>query len=148
MAEQPDNRMASRLEAMEQSLREMWDHINRQANTRREVDRNSSEIVGLWSFVRRIEGEEGGGTGGLMWVTLSRDGGDDGNQSSAPDYTYTATGLDGTELGTTLTPLVGRPAGAAVAASYGIGYANTAGTFVLGHAFEIPRTVPCNEQPT
>jgi hypothetical protein len=79
--------------------------------------------------------------GQIFEVTLSSPSG-----SSTAGYSYTATDLNGTALGTGLTPFRAWPLAninIATAATTGCGYYNTSGTFVLKYADEILTTEPC-----
>jgi hypothetical protein len=60
-----------------------------------------------------------------------------GSQTTAPTYTYTMKVLDGeTELGTALSPRVGRRFGKFVAATDGEAYVKSDGTYGLWQAYE------------
>jgi hypothetical protein len=84
-----------------------------------------------------------GATTGVIPVSLSTDGGTNGDASTAPSYTYTVTPIGGGDpITTTASPQVARPDGTATAASYGLGY-YTGGTFHLLYAFEIPGSGSC-----
>ena len=79
----------------------------------------------------------------LIGVKLTMDSGYDGDASTAASYTYTATSISGTTLGSSLSPVRPRPYGTMTAATDGIGYWTTDGTFVLQDAYEYPGSSSC-----
>lgn len=103
---------------------------------RRDVDPDTGDT--LWVIIAG-----GSPPGTLIAVSLSSDGGAIGTQTTASTWTYTATDINGTSLGSMLSPLVARPNGRLNAASYGQGYYNSSGTFVLQYAFEVEGTGGC-----
>lgn len=93
-----------------------------------------------WAIVRL----GGGGGSGLFPVTVSQTGGSAGTDAAKCSFTYTATDLDGNQLGTVMSPTWARPAlGAMVAATKGVGYYDAAGAFVLYQVDEVPDVVSC-----
>lgn len=88
---------------------------------------------------------------GLFPVALARDGGSNGDESTAATYTYHVTGLlEIIEL-PGVSPVVARPIGFLIDATWGLGYyaprvdGQPPGSedFVLLYAFEIPDTDAC-----
>lgn len=80
----------------------------------------------------------------LIRVNLSQTGGSDGDNTSAPTYTYTVTTRDGTQLLTGASPELARPSGAVFPATFGEAYFNDDGDAVLWRAHEMPETVECD----
>lgn len=81
--------------------------------------------------------------GVLFAVTLTQTGGTQGDASTQPSYTYTATDLAGNQLGTDLAPQFSRALGAHNSASHGVGYFDASGDFVLVSTDERPQTAEC-----
>lgn len=82
---------------------------------------------------------------GLFPVTLSQTGGSAGSDTTQCTFTYTATSLDGVQLGTSLSPDKPRASlGAYVAATKGVGYFASDGTFTLAEAYEAPDPEACS----
>lgn len=81
--------------------------------------------------------------GGLIRVVLSSPSGSNGTKTTAASYTYTVKDLEGISFGAGYAPEKSRPNGAVTAATQGIGYFNTSGTFVLYEAYELPGTGVC-----
>lgn len=84
--------------------------------------------------------------GSMFAVTVSSDGGDDGDKTTPPSYTYTVTTLDGANtLGTTMTPQ--RPwANGSIAdpGTLGSGYFDNSGTFQLYEVLFAYNTGACS----
>jgi hypothetical protein len=76
-------------------------------------------------------------------VTLSTDGGTDGNSSTAPTYTYTVTALNGETLGTTIGVDWTRQNGTFAAATKGVAYYTSAGALVLAESNEVRTVTAC-----
>ena len=100
------------------------------------------------------------GTSGVLWglvdlasalprgvtfaVILTQDGGQGGDSATKASWTYTADTLDGTELGTGLSPKNKRPSvGQVLKANFGTGYYDTNGDFVLAWANEVAEQAEC-----
>jgi hypothetical protein len=81
--------------------------------------------------------------GDLFRVNLTQTGGANGTTSAAPTYTYTATDLNGLQLGTGLSPEFRYMFGTHAVATIGTGYFNSTGTFVHCQAFELKTTAVC-----
>lgn len=75
-----------------------------------------------------------------VFVTLSSPSGSNGNQTTAPNWTYTVATIAGDSLGAGFSPTQGRCNGSFAAATRGMGYFDNTGTFVLVLAFETPGT--------
>lgn len=76
-------------------------------------------------------------------VDLTKDDGDDGDQTKAPTYKYTARSL-GQLVGKKMSPLAGRCWGTFTPATKGIAYIDQTGTGQLLVAFEVPSTEVCD----
>jgi hypothetical protein len=86
--------------------------------------------------------------GVTFYVGLASTGGSNGTSTSGPTYVYTATDLNGTVLGTGLSPAWGRPFGKVTAAAMkGLGYTPVGGGFILLQANEIADTSACPATP-
>jgi hypothetical protein len=86
-----------------------------------------------------------GGGQGLIPVILADDGmGSNGTASVAATYAYNVTDEDGNALGTSMSPeddrIICRTTGPATT---GFGFYDSAGTFHLKHADEVPETIEC-----
>lgn len=88
----------------------------------------------------------GGGPARIFPVNLVSDGGDSGDETGPATWTYTVSTLSGSELGTTMSPQKRLP-GALNAGSFGLGYYNEAGTFVLWDTNETVQTTECTTPP-
>lgn len=83
--------------------------------------------------------------GSTFVVNLEQTGGANGDQTTAPTWTYTVTNLLGRELGTVVSPQRPRTAGLFTAATKGYGYYDEDHAFQLAEAWETPDTWACEE---
>jgi hypothetical protein len=78
-------------------------------------------------------------------VTLSKDGGSDGSNTSAASWTYTAKSRDGSvTYGTGLSPRKPRWVGKWTQATEGVAYINDSRAFVLAEAYEARTITACS----
>lgn len=89
-------------------------------------------------IVARIEAPQG-----LFAVTLSKDGGGDGDETSPATYTYTVKLGGNKVLAAGVGPQWGRSFGSRQVATQGMGYLNLEGTFKLAYAHEVENAEAC-----